>query len=369
MATKISALPTSTAFAAASLLVAVIGGSTVAINGDEIATFVRDYDAELSSIAGLTSAADRLPYFTGSGTAALATYTAAARTVDDDATVAAMVDTLFGAASTGTTGAMRATAPTANTSISLAAPGIGTNVFDIQDATNVAHGLTDIVGTTAWYSLAKGSGTGGGAIVYGISDAAGESGIYLTGLIGVTDPTDSQPAIYLRGGKKSGTGGAALAAAETVVAVRNWTSTLFAWFGDGRMYGTALHNNAGAMTGTTNQYVGSGTFTTSCTAVANLASVTGGDGQWMRVGNVVTVSVPVTVDPTTTATLTRARCSIPIASNLAAAGDLAGTGAIPALNEAAAILEDTTNDQFEINWLPVNVASVVMRVQLSYEVL
>jgi hypothetical protein len=93
---------------------------------------------------------------------------------------------------------------------------------------------------------------------------------------------------------------------------------------DGRLFGTALHNNAGAVTGTTNQYIASGTYIPVATGVTNIASTSGISGQWLRVGNVVSVSCRVNIDPTAGSTSTTIRISLPIASNITADDQLCG---------------------------------------------
>lgn len=92
----------------------------VAADIPDLSATYQPLDADLTAIAALTSAADKLPYATGAGTWALTGLSAAARTVLDDASVSAMVDTLGGASATGSGGLVRATSPT------LVTPALGT---------------------------------------------------------------------------------------------------------------------------------------------------------------------------------------------------------------------------------------------------
>ena len=81
------------------------------IKNDSCTSLTLASDPELAALAGLTSAADLGMQFTGAGTAATFSLTAAAKTVLDDTTVGAMVDTLGGASAVGTGGLARANTP------------------------------------------------------------------------------------------------------------------------------------------------------------------------------------------------------------------------------------------------------------------
>lgn len=111
---------------------AAAGTSLLYSRGDH----VHPLDAELAAIAGLTSAADRLPYFTGLGTAALATFTTFGRSLVDDADAAAARTTLgLTAAATATPAALSKTDDT-NVTLTLG----GTPLTALLQATSITVG-------------------------------------------------------------------------------------------------------------------------------------------------------------------------------------------------------------------------------------
>jgi hypothetical protein len=144
---------------------------------------------------------------------------------------------------------------------------------------------------------------------------------------------------------------------------------------DGRLFGTALHNNANAVTGTTNQYIASGTYTPTFTNVANVDGFTARQAQWIRVGNVVTVSGQVTIDYTTANTATAFGVSLPIASDFADQYDAAGvavstTASLAGTRAPFSISADSTNNRVEVGGETLTASSnMVVAFTFTYEIL
>ena len=121
--------------------VGAAGTSLLYSRGDHVHpsdTSRQPLDVELTAIAGLISAADRLPYFTGSGTASLATFTSFARTVVDDVDAPTMRATLgLSAAATATPAALTKT-DDANVTLTLG----GTPATALLQAASITVGWT-----------------------------------------------------------------------------------------------------------------------------------------------------------------------------------------------------------------------------------
>lgn len=123
--------------------------------------------------------------------------------------------------------------------------GIGTTTpgekLDVHDGSfvltdsDVAHGMTSIASSSAFALFKIQDPLTGGLQIKGMSDDGATESLLLDGIMGSTDPTDTQAAVAIRGMKKSGTTAQALGSSETVLNVKNLSSVLMTVLGSGNV--------------------------------------------------------------------------------------------------------------------------------------
>lgn len=113
----------------------------------------------------------------------------------------------------------------------------------------------------------------------------------------------------------------------------------------------------------------SGTYTPTLNNTTNVAASTAYSCQFIRTGNVVTVSGRVDVDPTAAGAVLLG-ISLPFASNLANANECAGSAAASGIaGQSAAISGDAANDRASMQWVAVDVTNQPMFFTFTYRVI
>ena len=128
---------------------------------------------------------------------------------------------------------------------------------------------------------------------------------------------------------------------------------------------------------TTDGNIFSGTYTPTLTngvvGTTNVAASTASACQYMRVGNIVTVSGQVQIDPQTAATNTVLGMSLPIASAFTASRQLGGAGAsISATKygtDTIAFLANATDDRADLRLNPAAATNETYNFTFTYQVL
>lgn len=123
-----------------------------------------------------------------------------------------------------------------------------------------------------------------------------------------------------------------------------------------------------AAAGNTIPVLSNGTYTPTLTSVANVASSSAAVCQYMRVGDVVTVSGKITIQATASLTSTSIGISLPVASSFADDFQCGGTGAPIGANSAGPIYADATNDRAEFNYVSADTTSRAFHFTFTYRV-
>jgi hypothetical protein len=243
-----------------------------------------------------------------------------------------------------------------------------TGGVDAGGGNNLAAKRSSFSANSEPYAIAAKYLSSGGAVYFGATDATGTPGFQISNagggnlLSGTNAGVISIPGqLALAGSAWLTMGGVNVLFSDTSngvllqmpgttekAVVRNVSGTArLTVEGDGRVYGSALHNNANAVTGTTNQYIASGSTTTiTFTNVANASSMSG-KFNWTRVGNVVTVGFGIDVTAGGAGNC-EFRTTLPIASNITSpsAKALGGTGMVNGTPPTipVGVVGDFTND-------------------------
>lgn len=365
-------------------------------------------DATLTALAGQVTATDGLTYSTGVDTFAQTVLTPFARTILDDTSAATTRATLglgdmalqnavnvaiTGGNITGITdlaiadgGTGASDAPTARTNLGLGTIATqnsnsvsitGGSVTGITDIT-VADGGTGsstasgartnlglVIGTDvqAWDNTLQQFSTFGAVadrIFYSAGvDAYGETSLttYGRSLIDDVDAATARATLGLgtmavqNGNSVAITGGSITGITDLAVA-------------DG---GTGASTAANARI---NLGLPDGTYTPTLFNTTNVAASVAHKCQWMRVGNTVTVSGRVEIDPTNNNQSTLLGISLPVASNFGVDSDCGGTAAAPDVaGQSAAIYADVTNDRASLEYVAGSNANHSMSFQFTYQVI
>ena len=112
----------------------------------------------------------------------------------------------------------------------------------------------------------------------------------------------------------------------------------------------------------------SGTYTPTLTDTTNIASSTAFQCQYIRVGNVVTVSGRVTIDPTSSGTLTELSMTLPVDAALADQEELAGVfaGSGSGTGNCGNIRAETSTENALFQFIPDSGASRTYFFTLTY---
>ena len=112
------------------------------------------------------------------------------------------------------------------------------------------------------------------------------------------------------------------------------------------------------------------TYTPTLSSIANLDGSTTYASRFWRLGNQVSVSGRVDVNPTLTATQTTLGITLPVASAFANANDCYGVAACNSIaGMSAAIYAEPTNDQAQMQWVATDINSNAMFYTFMYPIL